>query len=269
MADIKLVAIDLDGTLLNSMGKVSIQDANKLREASNAGIRIVISTTRNHYYTSPLCQELGLSEPLICANGAQIYASPTGSLWMNHTIPIDVARKMAQIADKNKWEICTTVGSTTYWRQRKGQKLGFLRDNIEVVKKNEDAIINEPLRILTWQPNAIKCLIEFCSNELSGIVRTEAYYAQNGEIESLGIFHAMANKGDALLHVLEKLSISQKNAMAIGDNTNDLEMFSIAEVSVAMGNGTKEVKKQADAIAPSNNNNGVAWALDKYILDAL
>ena len=106
---------------------------------------------------------------------------------------------------------------------------------------------------------------KFCEDELGDVVQTEIYYETTGELHSLGIFPPMANKGDALLYVLDRLSISGENAMAIGDNTNDLGMFSVAGISVAMGNGTEEAKRQADIVAPSNDNNGVAWALNRYI----
>ena len=265
MTEIKLVAVDLDGTLLNSESNISPQNSARLRKASDNGARIVFATTRNHYYTIPFCQQLDLSDPIICSNGAQIHASPVGPLWANYLLPIGVARIITQIADRNKWELSTTVGSTIHLRQREGQKLGFWKPNYKIVKNNEDALVDDPIKILVWQPEAIRYFEKLCADEFSDVVQTEIHYKPNGKLSSLGIFHPMANKGNALSRVLEILAIDRKNVMAIGDNTSDIKMFSVAGISVAMENGTEDAKRQADVIAPGNDDNGVAWAFDQYI----
>jgi len=84
-------------------------------------------------------------------------------------------------------------------------------------------------------------------------------------LHSLGIFAWGSDKGSALAFVLAKLGISTHQVMAIGDNRNDLPMFDLAEVKVAMGNATDEIKQAATIIAPSNEDEGVAWVLGNYV----
>ncbi len=95
--------------------------------------------------------------------------------------------------------------------------------------------------------------------------KTEVYYKPTGEFHSFGIFPVGADKGTALDYVLRKLSIDRKNVMAIGDNNNDLTMLRVAELTVAMRNGTMKIKRMAKVVAPSNDEDGVVWALKEYV----
>ena len=85
--------------------------------------------------------------------------------------------------------------------------------------------------------------------------------------ESIGIFAHGTDKGHALKFVLAKMGIDPRQVMAIGDNANDLPMFAVGVISVAMGNAAFSVQQAATDIAPSNEEEGVAWALEKYVLD--
>ncbi len=81
----------------------------------------------------------------------------------------------------------------------------------------------------------------------------------------MAVFARGANKGAALAVVLERLGIDCGGVMAIGDNLNDVSMFALARVSVAMGNAPRQVKEAALAVAPSNDEEGVAWALKRFV----
>mgnify|MGYP001107470574 FL=1 len=90
------------------------------------------------------------------------------------------------------------------------------------------------------------------------------YYGPDGRITSLGVFAPGANKGDALDLVLHRLGITRRHVMVIGDNVNDIPMFTRAQISIAMGNAPEQVKQMATVIAPSNDDEGVAWALKEF-----
>ena len=125
-------------------------------------------------------------------------------------------------------------------------------------------MVGDPIRILTWQPAAIEGLHRLCQ-DFAGQCYTETYYYPPDEkAHSLGIFPPHTDKGTALTLVLEKLGLSWDNVMAIGDNFNDLPMFERAGLSVAMGNAPAKVKEKAMVIAPSNDEEGVAWAVQRY-----
>ncbi len=98
---IGIISVDLDGTLFRSDGMPAPEGIRMLQAATQAGVRVVISTTRNAAGVRQLCARLGLSDPMICTNGAQVFASPAGPIWASYTIPIEVARAIARLADRN------------------------------------------------------------------------------------------------------------------------------------------------------------------------
>ena len=171
------------------------------------------------------------------------------------TVPQDVGLEIARLADANGWELSTTVGGITYYRQRPGQALGQFAPGRAVVAANADAITDGPTRILVSDPDAMREILALWSSRLSGQCRIQEYTSKDGK--SLGIFGLGATKGNALESVLQRLRISQSEVMAIGDDLNDLPMFSRARIKIAMGNAQPELKEQATAIAPSNDDGGV------------
>jgi hypothetical protein len=262
---IRLIAIDLDGTLLNSAGQLPRHSCHLIQKAFGQGIRIILSTTQNYKDVERICAVLAIDDPIICSNGAYIFEEPGGALWQKLCLPVPVAERICQVADENNWELSISNGELTYFNQRPGQEMGQLAENIEVVPSNCQALVDQPHRILTWQPQALEGLRTICLKEFQGVCRTEIFYRPDGELHSLGIFAWGADKGSALAFVLAKIGISTHQVMAIGDNRNDLPMFDLAEVKVAMGNAIEEIKQVATIIAPSNEDEGVAWVLENYV----
>jgi Cof subfamily protein (haloacid dehalogenase superfamily) len=262
---IALIAVDLDGTLLTSQRTLAREGACLLTRAARAGVRVVLATTRNPESLQHLSADLQIDDPIICTNGAQVWGSPTGPVWARHVIDHDVALRLARLADEGGWELSTTVGAMTYWRQRPGQSLGPCAPHITVVASNADAIVDNPVRILVTQPEAIEAVRALCQSQFSDQCYAETYYHPDGTVESLCVSALGADKGTALRLVLARLSIPAERVLAIGDNPNDLPMFTCAGTSVAMGNATDRVKRHATAVAPSNDEEGVAWALRRFV----
>lgn len=268
MGCIALVAVDLDGTLLTSEGVPSWEGARLLRGAVARGAHVVLATTRTPRTTAELSREIGIDGPIVCTNGAEVWASPCGPAWACHTIALDAALAIAHLADANGWELSTTVGETTYWRQRPGQPLGRLRPRIEIVPTNAAALHGEPVRILTWEQQAIEAVGQLCRSALAAQCHTETYYRPDGAPHSLGVFAAGIDKGVGLDVVLDRLGVDGQQTLAIGDNPNDLPMFARAGISVAMGNAPTNVKERATVVGPTNDDEGVAWALQRFVLGA-
>jgi len=264
MESISLIAIDLDGTLLTTAKTLAAEGAELLRQAYRRGIYVILTTARNPFSVRLFCRELGIDHPVICSNGAQIWASPDGPAWVDLAMPREIALVIARFADAHNWEIMTTIGLMTYMRQRPGQALGSLSPDRMVVATNADAIVGDPMRFLIFQPDAIEGIGSFCRSTLSGRCSIETWYNADGTLHSMGIFPTRANKGSALAFVTKRLGIDKGQVMAIGDNFVDLPMFRQARVSVAMGNAPDEVKQQATVVAPENDAEGVAWALRLY-----
>jgi Cof subfamily protein (haloacid dehalogenase superfamily) len=260
-AEIRLVALDLDGTLLTSAGTLPAQGAALLTQAAGKGVHVILATTRIYESTLRFYQAMALSSPLVCGNGAQVWATAGGPLWAEHCISEECARIIARLADEQGWELGITVGSMHYWRQRPDQPLGLHAPNITIVAANRDAIVGSPLRILAWDTQAITEIGGLCRSELAGQCGVELYVNPDGTYHSLGVFAPMANKGVALNLVMQRLNVTREQVVTIGDNFNDLPMFACSDTSVAMRNAPSAVKQQASLVAPSNDDEGVAWAL--------
>ena len=110
--------------------------------------------------------------------------------------------QIANLADARGWELSTTVGDTTYYRQRSDQTLGPLSAGRATVARNVDAIIGDPVRILASEGDAIENISALCRSKFSERCRIELYHGPNGEIRSLGVFALKADKGNALTLVL-------------------------------------------------------------------
>ena len=266
MSNISVVAVDLDGTLLKTGGEPAPEGMRLLNLAARRGVHVILATTRQPRSVQVLCRRLGLNAPVICTNGAYILGSPIGPVWAYHTIPYEAASGITRLADEQDWELCTTVGEVTYFRRRPGQPLGPLSAHREIVAANAEAIVGEPTRILAHQPAAIVGIREYCQTHLADQCRLDTFYRPDGQVHSLCVVAAKANKGDALTLVLEKLGLGWEEVLAIGDNFNDLPMLRLARVGIVMANGPDAVKEAATEIAPSNDEEGVAWALRKFVL---
>lgn len=261
---IQLIAIDLDGTLLTSQGTLAPEGAHLLRKAAQGGKYVVLATTRNPDSVCSFCAAMELNDPIICTNGAQVWGTPNGPVWAYHAIPYEAALTITNLADAHGWELSTTVGQMNYWRQRPGQALGSNSANVSVVATNSDALVGEPVRILTWHPDAVAAVKHLCQLELTRQCYAETYYRPDGAVHSLGVFALKADKGTALQLVLNRLGLSGQQVLAIGDNFNDLPLFAQARVRVALANAPDAVKQKASVVAPSHDEEGVAWTLRAF-----
>ena len=266
MHRVSLIAVDLDGTLLTSEGTLAPRSARSLRLAAACSVRLVLTTARNPFFVRPLSRELDLDHPIICTNGAQVWGSPAGPVWAHHTIPVEVALGITRYADENSWELSVTVGSMTFWRQRPRQPLGPTGPNLTMVSSNSEAILGPPVRILTHQIEAIDGIRLLSKSVRFDRCRVETSYNADGSAHSLGVYPPGVDKGTGLAVVLGRLALPEDEVMAVGDNTGDLAMFRHARIRVAVANATDTLKDQATVVAPSNDLEGVAWAVETYAL---
>ncbi len=266
MERVSLVAIDLDGTLLTSRKALAPHGARLLRQAAQTGVRVVLATTRNPDTVRSYCRQLQLNDPMICTNGALVWGSPSGPVWAHHALPLEIALGIAKLADTHAWELSITIGSMTYWKQRPGQKLGCIAPGRTIVATNADAVTGYVVRVLAHQPEAIQRIQALCQSQFSGQYNAELYCGPDGGVRSLGIFAREAHKGAALALVCKRLHVSSQHVVAVGDNLNDLKMLACARTFVAMANAPDMVKRKATAVAPRNDEEGVAWALQTFVL---
>lgn len=264
---IRLIAVDLDGTLLCGDSTLALEGAQTLADAAQRGVRVVLASARNPYSVSAFAREMGLDDPLICSNGAQVWASPDGPVWSYRGLSANIAHAVAALADARGWSLVTTVGDVTYFRQKLGQAVGARDAHHHVVATNAEILrFGSPVRILNYEADAIPVIRALLEADFAGQYYLETYYYPDSTVKSIGVYAPGSDKGTALALVLDCLGIEQDAVVAIGDNPNDLPMFAQARIRVAMGNATADVKTQATAVAPSNDEEGVAWAVRRFVL---
>lgn len=259
----KLIAIDLDGTLLTSESRLAPEGSRLLQKAARNGVYVVVASGRFIISIKGFCRLLDISSPIICMNGALVYASPDGPVLASLSFPRETGLEIARLADENGWDISIVVDNVNHHRQRPGQDPGVLTEGRAVVANYVDAVTADPSRVLTHDPEAIDAITALVESKYSGSCYIDMTYREDGSVSSLGIYPKGTDKGTALDLVLGYLGIEWSDVVAIGDNVNDISMFERARVSVAMSNAIDKVKQAATVIAPRNDDEGVAWALQE------
>ena len=273
---IKLIAIDMDGTLLNEKKHIDKAQKEAIHEAVEAGIKIVLCTGRPLYGILPFYEELGLSELdsegyVILNNGCSIHKTKDWKLidQVNFTSDdIDYLYKFSEGYDIN----FTLVNDYYYFNigRKPTDELitdaGFVFSDITNISLKEAKngkhkiikimFLGNPNIMANFQKENENIL----KDKYSGVLSQPYVY----EILPKG-----NNKGTGLKKLAKKLGIKQEEIMAIGDGNNDIEMFEYANYSVAMENGTELAKKAAKYETDSNENDGVAKAIRKYALNYL
>ena len=272
---IKLIAIDMDGTLLN--GKKHIDKAQKeaIHEAIDAGIKIVLCTGRPLYGILPFYEELGLSELdsegyVILNNGCSIHKTKDWELidQVNFTSDdIDYLYKFSEGYDIN----FTLVNDYYYFNiddRKPTDELitdaGFVFSDITNISLKEAK--NGKHKIIKIMFLGNPNIMANFQKENESILK-DKYSSVLSQPYIYEILPKGNNKGTGLKKLAKKLGIKQEEIMAIGDGNNDIEMFEYAHYSVAMENGTKPARKVAKYQTDSNENNGVAKAIRKYALN--
>ena len=281
---VRLVAIDMDGTLLASFAKaVSPRTARALKTAQEAGITVAIATGRRTAYTAPLLEGLGLraDTPLITSNGAVI-RTLGGE-------PIDRCHLESRIA-RGLCGLLRQFGAIVFTFDRPGRGELVLEDlqqahgrialwieanrnAIEVVKPLEDSLLDgeDPVQGmvaggLAQMKKAEEALRASQWSGLCECVRTE-YPAR--DISILDLLPQGVSKGWALERLAARLGVDRKETMAIGDNWNDVDMLEWAGQAVMMGNAAGELRTMAKMRgwkqAPPNDQDGVAVVLEAAV----
>lgn len=265
---IKLCTIDLDGTLFDSKKRISKENKEAIQQAKRNGCRIVIATGRPYAGVRPVLEELDLiseDDYVICYNGAKVFNTKTLDIIFASTITaIDV--KKLYLESKRL--------GTYFHAFKKNEELFTDQHNpytdVEVrINKIEDHIID----FMQFEDSIefLKCMmvgkdedITEAMDHLQPIYKTTYSVVRSSPI-FLEFLNRSTNKGSALEALASYLGISKSETMAIGDAGNDLAMIQCAAIGVAMENSFPEIKKVANFITTSNENSGVAKALNRFV----
>ncbi|WP_069201790.1 Cof-type HAD-IIB family hydrolase [Bacillus niameyensis] len=244
MLNYKLLALDLDGTTLTDDKKITKKTREWIRNAINAGVTVIFSTGRGIQTSGDIWKDLALDAPMVLVNGAEIWKGP-GQLWERHFISREDIRwlhEQATTAGAKFWGY--SVESLTHSRDWTDEM--FERDWLKFGMNHRDLSEISRVRELLKSRESIE------------ITRSDP---SNIEISLKGI-----TKETGVRRVCQLLGITIDQVMAIGDNLNDLHLIRAAGLGVAMGNADEELKKIADVITETNEEDGVAKAIERYLL---
>jgi len=262
---IKLVALDIDGTLLDSEGTLSPANVAAIAAARARGVEVILATARQRQLTAPVAERLDLTGPLILHNGAVVWLPEEDRELLRLTIDLEHARSIAAYADEREYELIITVGEETFLRCRPGKECGLIREGVYALPTNLEALTRPPIRIAVRDKATALDIHRRFARQLADKTRMDIYF-RNVEPWGLGIFNHRASKGQALAFVCRLLEIDDDEVLAMGDNPVDAEMFPYAGLGVAPDNAPDSVKAQAACVAPSNDEACVAWAIERFVL---
>lgn len=265
-ARVRLVALDLDGTLLNRGNEVSDANAAAVREAVAAGVHIVIATSRWYLLAKRTADLLGITSPIICHNGAMVRSPIDGARLLQLDVPAAAAIEIAAIADEGQYESMATVDDTTHLLSRRPNiDPARLPRGMVQTRRLSDHVAGGVEAFLFFGQDACDGIRERVGDRYDGALNLAYGYSETFP-PYLNIVHAGADKGRALELVCRHVGVPVEQAMAIGDAAPDLQMMRAAGIGMAMGNAPDDVKAQADVVGPNNLDDGVAWAIREFAL---
>lgn len=274
MNQIKLVTMDLDGTLLNDQKQISDHTKEVLSEAIRRGVHIVPATGRIYKAIPDFIRELEGVRYAICCNGATIYDAKEDKIIYKNHIPKETALTLVRaLAECN----CTR----DIYRNGQGYMEGKFYNHLE-----DYDIKGQQKDLILRTRQEIDDLEEYICENSDGIEKVSAFFGDLDErkrvmkeLSDMGIASVSSalfnnieitqmgcDKGDGITQLAKHLSIPIEETMACGDAANDTFMIQAAGFGVVMENGMDELKKAADFVTKSNEEDGVAYAIEKFVL---
>ncbi len=263
---IRLLALDLDGTLLNSALKLSDTNAEAVKRALARGVQVVFATSRWFDLAKRTADRLGIETPIISSNGALIKRPADGGELLHLRLDQELAREVTALGDDSGWEMFTTIEEATYMRMRPGIIPERLPAGLRIAERQSERVAEgHPTCVLVFGEEAIA---EIGRRFLpAGAERAAFSFNRPQNLPPYVVLtHPDADKGRALEMVCRELSVPLEDTLAMGDSESDLSMLRLAGLGVAVANAPDEVKRAALHIAPGNDADGVAWAIERFVL---
>ena len=264
----KLIAMDLDGTLNNDEKKITPRTREALMAAQSAGIRLALASARPSPGLRKERDALCMRENggvLMAYNGGRIVDAATDRVLFETCMPLEAAQEVLRALEKLPVTPILDDGRQFYVTDRTGFKVDYeCRNNgmiCDEVANLADFLHFAPVKILmSVDPAQIaevqKRIAALLPDDLT-VVQTAAFY--------LEVIPRAINKGQGILDICRALQMQPEEVVAFGDAENDIPMLRAAGVGVAMGNADPAVKAAADMVTLSNNEDGIAFALEKLL----
>jgi Cof subfamily protein (haloacid dehalogenase superfamily) len=273
---IKLLAVDIDGTLLDRQFEIPAANLAALRGARERGVEVVLVTGRRHAFALPIAAALGFDLWLISSNGAMTKSS-RGELFHSDKLPVTTARDLVRHMTAFRGNLVLTfdrehrgalvleavdelTGSIKRWIEKN-------EEFIERVSPIESALSEDPIQAMfcgsvVRMDEAQAHLRGGGFEERITVLKTQY---DHRDLCIVDVLNAGCSKGHALRRWAKHRGLRPEQIMAIGDNYNDVEMLEFAGVAVVMGNASNELKQNGWNVTLSNEESGVAAAVERFI----
>lgn len=263
----RLLAIDLDGTLLNPRPQKMITPRTRLalQKAVDAGTRIVIATGQSLAVLRQVCADLPLHGPQIVENGAQIVDIRTGDISHEKLLPASTVLPVLTALQQAGFHRAYHTRRRVYADAETPRVRQWYTPPVPPVIEIEDVTILYPEPCIKIVAVGQESELRAHRPALTRTFSRQAYVTQSA-FDLLEFLHPAVSKKDGLLTIASELGIERAEIAAIGDGHNDIGMIQFAGLGIAMGNAHAEVKSQADYVTLSNAEDGVAAAIEQLIL---
>lgn len=267
--DYKMIVLDIDDTLLTDDHVISSRTKEALLKAQEIGVKVVLASGRPTFAMHNLAEELLLHEYgsyVLSFNGGIITDYRTKNNVYECALTKEQAHELYELSKKHDVFVHTYVGDDivtekgNQYTDIEGQITGM---PVKEVNSFVEHVQNDVVKLLMLEdPDKLAKVEKILQEELEGkisVMRSKPFFLEltNNEVD----------KGKSLNHLIQILGIRQDEIIAVGDGFNDLPMIKFAGLGVAMGNAAEEIKQQADYITSTNNEDGVAEVVEKFILN--
>ncbi|HZJ82765.1 MAG TPA: Cof-type HAD-IIB family hydrolase [Clostridia bacterium] len=261
----KLIVVDLDDSLLGSDLKISPKNHEALVQAMDQGVLVTIATGRMFRSAVVYARQLGLDVPIITYQGGLIKSTFSNKVLYNQTLGLDVSKKIVDLCRAKGLYLQIYMGDEYYIEEPNAYSRKYHK------QVGVEGIVVGPLdKFLKEPPNKLLIMDEPGRIPEFGREFTEILGDQieitTSKPEFLEFTHRDATKGRALEYLATTRGIPKDEIIAIGDSFNDISMISYAGLGIVMGNAPMEVQEYADYVTGTNDDDGVAQAIDKFIL---
>lgn len=261
---IDLIALDLDGTLLDPSEHISERNRTAIRQSLENGVRVVLVTGRGTDLPVRISRELGLNLPVICCHGALTKDFGANRTLVHLPIPLQYAKPMVEYAETH--DLSLAIYAEEYFWRLEGSKL-YMDDMVGPAWKAANTFAD----VLSEAPTFIRFLGE---ESVRAMEREFGDWPLNFRRETWGDFYECAvlnrdaSKKNALSRLCADFQIPSERVLAIGDSRNDVPMLRWAGIGVAMGNALPEVKQSVRYVTATNAEDGVALAIERFVRPA-
>ena len=275
---VRLLAADIDGTLLNPQYQISEIDLAALRRAHHQGVEIVLVTGRRHAFALPIARQLGFDLWLISSNGA-ITRSLSGDTFHRDLLPVATCRKLCAAMREFRGNTVLTFdvegrGAIVleHMRELNGSIERWLEKNMEYIDfviPLEKSLTTDPVQVMFCGPiahmhRALQGLAACRLEREITVLRTE--YPLR-DLSIVDVLNKECSKGHALERWAKFRGLDRGQVMAIGDNYNDVEMLAFAGIPFIMGNAAEDLRTRGWTVTRTNDQNGVAAAIEQVLGD--